>query len=617
MKTPPHNPLVRPLVRALVVPALAGLALAFGGGAAGVDPLPEPALFEDVTAKSGIKFAYRNGEQAGHYTPLESVGGGVALIDYDGDGLLDIFVPGGGHFDRTEAEHKKDVTRDPKILGHPCRLYRNLGDFKFQDVTAEVFPQQPNLCTHGAAVADYDRDGWPDLLVTGYGGVVLYRNTPVDPRDPRKGRRFVDVTRHAGLALRDGPMGKGFWATSAAFADLDGDGFPDLYISRYVNWSWVNHPRCADQGGVGRDICPAKQFSAMPHALYRNDGKGHFIDVTKAAGIRIGRADQEHGKGLGVVIADINGDGRPDIYVANDTVDNFLYLNRSKPGLFGFDEVGLASGVARDDRGIPNGNRGVDVGDYNGSGLASLFTTTSEGELFALYRNLLRGGRCLFLYASRSAGIGAIGTLNVGAGTVFADVDGDGWEDLVIANGHVLRHPTQSKLAQAPVLLLNQGGGRFRNASARGGPYFRSGHRGRGLAVGDLNNDGRPDLVLSNVNEPVAVLRNVASGKKPNNWLGLELVGARRRDVVGSRVLVDLGDRKLTKFVKGGGSYLSAHDPRLLFGLGKADRVRSVTVQWAHGKGQTWRGADLAVNRHWRLTEGEGAAQPWPGRATR
>jgi hypothetical protein len=612
MPTAPRNPLVRPLVRVLIVPALAALVFACTGGTPRAALQPEAPLFEDVTAQTGIKFSYRNGEEAGHYTMLESVGGGVALIDYDGDGLLDIFVPGGGYFDRTEAEYEKDKTKKPKILGRPCKLYKNLGNFKFKDVTAEVFPEQPNLYTHGAAVADYDRDGWPDLLVTGYGGVVLYRNVPVDPKDPSKGRRFVDVTRQTGLALKDGRLGKHFWATSAAFADLDGDGFPDLYVCQYVNWSWDNNPRC-DFGGGMRDICPPKQFRAMAHALYRNDGKGHFIDVTKEAGIRIDRVDQEHGKGLGVVIADVDGDGKPDIFVANDTVDNFLYLNRSRPGAIRFHEVGLELGVARDHHGTPNGNCGVDVGDYDGSGRASVFVTTYEGELFAVFKNRPRNGGTTFLYASPSAGIGAIGTMNVGAGTVFADVDGDGWEDLVIANGHVLRHPNQAKVAQRPVFLRNRGNARFDDWTNRGGTYFQKPHRGRGLAVGDLDNDGRPDLVFSNVNEPVAVLRNVAGGDKRNNWLGLDLVGAKRRDVVGSRVIVDLGDRKSTKFVKGGGSYLSAHDPRLLFGLGKADRVQSVTVEWAHGEAQRWGGEAFAVNRYWRLAEGDKAPRPWRG----
>jgi enediyne biosynthesis protein E4 len=573
-----------------------------------------PPLFRDVTAGSGVQFSYRNGEEADYYAILESLGGGVALIDIDGDGLLDLVVTGGGHFDRTEAKYKQEQKNGskehPRILGYPCKVYKNLGEFKFKDVTREVLPNQPDFYTHGLAVADYDRDGWPDLLVTGYGRVALYRNAP----DGKGGRRFVDVTQEAGL--RDGLLGKHFWATSAGFADLDGDGWPDLYVSQYANWSWQNNPPCPGYTAeFERDVCPPKQFTAMPHALYHNR-KGRFVDVTREAGIRIGRADHEHGKGLGVVIADVDCDARPDIYVANDTVDNFLYLNRSTPGKLRFDEVGMKLGVARDDRGTPNGSMGTDVGDPFGSGLASLWCTNYEGELHALYRNVRLGkGQHSFPYSTQVAGIGAIGTLYVGFGTAFVDVDLDGWDDLVITNGHVIRHPKQSKLAQDPVLLLNQGSGRFRNASARGGAYFQSGHRGRGLAVGDLNNDGRPDLVFSNVNEPVAVLRNVAGEEGPrHHWLGFELVGAARRDLVGTKLTLEVGGKKLTRFVKGGGSYLSACDPRQLFGLGQAAKVDRLTVEWAHGGSQTFDGAGLAVDRYWRLVENAKQPEPWPAR---
>jgi hypothetical protein len=566
-------------------------------------PAAPPSLFKDLTDDSGVKVSYRNGEEANHYTILESLGGGVALIDYDGDGLLDLFVPGGGHF---AGPDKK------QIKGHPCKLYKNLGGFKFRDVTAEVFPQQPNLYTHGAAVVDYDRDGWPDLLVTGYGQVELYRNVPVDPADPKKGRRFALVTNEAGLA--DGILGKHFWATSAAFGDLDGDGWPDLYVCQYVNWSWANNPPgFGGFGGVPRDICPPRVFTAMPHALYQNvpvdpkdPSKGRkFVDVSGEAGLDKGGPG---GKGLGVVIVDVNGDGKPDIFVANDTTDNFLYLNRSKPGQLRFEEVGLLAGVARDGSGSATGSRGADAGDPFGSGLASLWCTNYEGELHALYRNVrLPNGRHTFLYNTQAAGIGAIGTLYVGWGTAFADVDNDGWEDLVIANGHFLRHPQQGALAQKPVLLLNQGKGRFQHEFLRAGEYFRQSHRGRGLAVGDLDNDGRPDLVFSNVNEPVRILRNVSDAG--HHWLGVELTGKDRRDVVGARLTLEVGDRKLTRFARGGGSYLSASDRRLLFGLGAADKVGRLTVEWPSGEPRVERYDGLAIDRYHRLVQGQAAAE--------
>jgi hypothetical protein len=576
----------------------------------------EPALFADVTGSSGVKFSYRNGEEAGHYAILETLGGGVALIDYDGDGLLDLFVTGGGYFDRTDAEYKANPSRRPHMLGLPCKLYKNLGGLKFEDVTARVFPQQPGFYTHGVAVTDYDHDGRPDLLVTGYGGVALYRNVPLDPGDPARGCHFVNVTKEAGLA--EGILGKHFWATSAAFADLDGDGYPDLYVCQYVNWSWANNPVCDGYtSDVKRDICPPKAFAAVPHALYHNvpadpnnPARGRkFLDVTRPAGIRIGRADENHGKGLGVVIVDVNGDGKPDIYVANDTVDNFLYLNRSRPGALSFEEVGAKAGVAGDDTGLPNGSMGADAGDPFGSGLPALWCTNYEAEYHALYRNLRRGERPLFRFATHEAGIGAIGTAYVGFGTRFVDIDRDGWEDLVIANGHVIRAPRQTTVAQRQVLLLNQGKGQFLEATGRVGPYFTAVHRGRGLAVGDLDNDGRPDLVFSNVNEPVHILRNVAGAGR--HWLGVELAGTQRRDLVGACLTLEVGGKKLTRFVKGGGSYLSAHDPRLLFGLGDDDKVGRLTVQWPSGEPRVQHWDGLAVDRYLRLIQGQAAAEPW------
>ncbi|HEV3438465.1 MAG TPA: sigma-70 family RNA polymerase sigma factor [Gemmata sp.] len=277
-------------------------------------PAPAPdeeasPLFRDVTAMSGVNFTYRNGEEADQYTMLESLGGGVALIDFDGDGLLDIFIPGGGYFGGDDKQ---------QIKGHPCKLYKNLGNGKFKDVTSEVGLDQINFYTHGAAVADYDCDGWPDLLVTGYGQVALFHNE----NDGKGGRRFVDVTVKAGL-LDDQ------WSTSAAWADFDGDGYPDLYVCHYLDWSFKKHPTCTYDGKT-RDICSPKQFNAQAHKVYRNCGDGKFIDVSKEAGLLT------EGRGVGVVVADVDGDGKPDVFVANDTSANLLYLNRSTVGKIRF-----------------------------------------------------------------------------------------------------------------------------------------------------------------------------------------------------------------------------------------------------------------------------------------
>jgi hypothetical protein len=448
------------------------------------------------------------------------------------------------------------------------------------------------------AVADYDRDGWPDLLVTGYGRLLLLHNES----DGKGGRRFVDVTPRAGLV-------GALWGTSAAWGDLDGDGFPDLYVCQYVNWSWDNHPPCPGWGGWPRDICMPRAFAALPHRLYRNNGDGTFAEVGQRAGLR--QRHPHDGKGLGALVVDIDGDGRPDVYVANDTEDNFLFLNRSRPGQILLEETALASGVARDDVGAANGSMGVDAADYDGSGRPSIWVTNYEMELHALYRNR---GEGQFIYSSRPAGIAALGRHYVGFGTAFLDVENRGWEDLVTANGHVLYHPSYGEPGQRPTLLRNLGTARFREVRQGAGAYFESPHVGRGLAVGDLDNDGRPDLVVSHLNEPVVLLRNEA-GDRPAHWLGVELVGKDNRCVAGATLSLKAGGRTLTRFAKGGGSYLSASDRRILFGLGPATGAGRLTVKWPWGRTEYWDG--LAPDRYHRLAEGAGVPEGGPASAGR
>jgi hypothetical protein len=552
-----------------------------------------PDLFEEVASAAGVRFAYRNGEdvQPPHLAILESLGGGAALIDYDGDGLLDIFLPGGGYYAGPDRK---------EIHGHPSKLYKNLGNWKFQDVTAEVGLDslaggQPWFYSHAAAVGDYDRDGWPDLLVTGYGRVALFHNEP----DGKGGRRFVDVSAQAGL---DHGI---TWATSAAWADLDGDGWPDLYVCQYVNWSWANHPKY-NYDGKTDDIAPPRLFKGLPHKLYHNqpDGKGgrRFVDVSAAAGLDPGGGSG--GKGLGVLVVDVNLDGKPDIYVANDTVPKFLYINQSTPGTIRFQEQGLLAGAALDGNANPNGSMGLDAGDLDASGRPALWVTNYENEWHGLYRNLCSKGRIVFFFATPASGIAAIGQKYVGWGTGFLDLDHHGWEDLFIANGHAIRFPTGATRRQKPVLMRNHGG-KFKDVTPQGGAYFRQEHLARGAALGDLDNDGKIDLVVSHMNEPVAVLRNVAPGG--NHWLGLDLVGAGHADVVGARLMLEAGGRKQYRFARSGGSYASSSDRRLVFGLGPADRIERLEVTWPDGRRQEW--SALALDRYHVLVQGEKEAR--------
>jgi enediyne biosynthesis protein E4 len=634
---------------------LAGGLLIYGGCQCGTTPtgtpletksteeeLTGPPLFEEVTKDSGVDHTYKNGDKDEkgeiiHYAILESLGGGGALIDFDGDGLLDIFLCGGGYYD---GKDKKE------IKGHPCKLYKNLGNFKFKDVTEEAGLGGEWFYTHGAAVADIDNDGWPDLLVTGWHELRLYHNEPVDPKDPGKGRRFVPWMDNAGLP-------KDLWTSSAAFADFDGDGFADLYVCQYADWSFDKNPICTYDTKT-RDVCPPKQFHALPHHVFRNDpvdpndpSKGRkFTDVSKEAGLRMPRTEEdykeltwltlyeieslkradvglgadkdggkEYGKGLGVITVDVNADGKPDVYVANDTVDNFLYINCSEKGKIRFREVGLASGTARDDRGSPNGSMGLWTADYDRCGRPSIWVANYENEMHALYHNECKidkekGPKVLFRYATQQSGIAAIGQIYVGFGTAFLDIDNDGWEDLFVSNGHAIMFPTgKSPRAQRPVLLKNMGGGRFKNWTKQGGEYAHTNHVGRGLLVGDLDNDGRIDLVACHLNEPASVLRNIAG--KDNHWLGVELIGAKNRPVIGTRVALEYDGQTQSWFAMGGGSYLAANDPRHVFGLGKAGATTKLTVKWPNGEEQEFK--DLKVDRYWRIVEGEEEARepPW------
>ncbi len=409
--------------------------------------------------------------------------------------------------------------------------------------------------------------------------MALFRNV--------NGKRFEDVTAKAGLD-------KGItWGVSAAWADLDGDGYPDLYICQYVDWSWANNPPC-NYDGKTPDICNPRNFAGLKHKLYRNNGNGTFTDVSDACGLE--RAGPSASKGLGVLAIDLDSDGKPELYVCNDGTDKFLYLNRSTKGTIVLEDKALDCGASRDEQGTNNGSMGVDAGDYDGSGMPALWVTNFENELHALYRNTSRAGSLFFRFHSSAAGIALLGKKYVGWGTGFVDFDLDGWEDLFVSNGHAIRYPTGEGVTrrQKPNLLLNTGKGKFTAATKRLGPYGEADHLGRGVAFVDLNNDGRVDVVISHMNEPVTVLQNVSGTE--HHWLGVQLEGAGHADVVGARVLLEAGGRKQTRFAKGGGSFASSSDRRLVFGLAKTEKIDRLTVTWPDRTRQEWTG--LAVDKY-------------------
>lgn len=545
----------------LLLPACSGC----GPGAAGtsssfpVSPAPRESagnaggqhngriVLADRTAESRVRFTYRNGEESGHYSILESMGGGAALLDYDGDGRLDLFAPGGG-----------EIRSSTRIVGRAPALFRNLDAWEFQPVTAAAAVEHAPHYSHGAAAGDYDNDGFCDLVVTGYGGLVLWHNLGDGT--------FAAVTAVAGLH-------DALWSITPAWGDVDGDGSLDLYVAHYVDWSFENHPACLGPPPENRDICPPREFNPLPDVLYRNLQDGTFLDASREFGLR------PDGKGIGVVIADVDLDGDVDIYVGNDTVANFLYRNDGGKRL---EEVGLSSGTALSDVGMPDGSMGVDVGDFNGDGRFDLWVANYERESFALYRN---EGEFFFQHVSQITGVTAVGALFVGWGTVFADFDRDGDEDVFASNGHVVRHPTNAPLRQLPLLFENDGGRRLRNVAPAAGPYLRDAHRGRGVAAGDVDDDGDWDLVVSHVNEPLALLSNESTNG--HHWVSLRLVGTRsNRDAVGAVVTVHTSQGTQVRQVKGGGSYASTNDRRVFFGLGTASEVERITIRWPSGHAQ-------------------------------
>ena len=529
--------------------------------------------FEEVTAASGIDFRHVDGATPMHYIQ-ETVGSGLGWIDYDADGWPDLFCVQGGPVQPGEKH-------DPALT---CRLYRNNRNGTFTDVTAQAGLAGAVGYGMGVAVGDYDNDGYDDLAVTYLGGIRLYHNEP----SAEGGRRFRDVTERAGL--RDP-----HWATSCAWGDIDGDGRLDLYVCHYVEVDLAHYPVC-EQARTGiRFGCPPTLFPSTTHRLYRNNGDGTFTDISKSSGI----AAASPAPGLGVIMADLDGDGRLDIYVANDLRPAYLFHNQ---GGGRFLEKALLAGCGLGPNGQEVAGMGVEAGNLDGSGRPSLFVTNFYGKGSVFYRNQ---GDLHFQEWSGPSGLAAPSMRRLGFGTVLFDADLDGRLDIAVANGHVSRTAPQvfhEPFAQEAQLFLGDGDGRFRDVSGQAGPYFLEPHVGRGLAWADYDNDGLPDLAFSHNGGPVVLLRNRT--RTANHWIRLELEGdgqRSNRNAIGARVEIEAGGTRQVHFVNGG-SYLSASERRLLIGLGALDQVGRATVTWPSGRRQVFE--NLAGDCWWRLHEG-------------
>jgi enediyne biosynthesis protein E4 len=512
--------------------------------------------FTDVTAKLGLHYQNQASHTSRKYL-IETMGPGVALFDYDNDGRLDIFVANGAPL--------KDPTPKgtiPEKTGPPYwnRLYHQKPDGTFEDVT-ELAGLQGAGYGMGVAVGDYDNDGYEDLYVTAYGANKLYHNNGDGT--------FTDVTEKAGV------RGSG-WSTSAAWIDLDGDGLLDLVVVRYVQWDF-DDLWCGEHKEGYRAYCHPDFFKPIAPLVYHNDGNGHFSEVSEKVGIA------KPGKGLGIALADYDRDGRTDIFVANDSVPEFLYHNK---GGGTFEEVGLISGVALDGEGHTYAGMGVDFADYNNDGLPDLVVTDLANQMYAVYRN---NGDGTFVYESYPSGIGRMTMTHSGWGVRLLDYDNDGWKDLLIAQGHdldTIELTFPNLRYREPMLLAHNNGLGFTDVSAEAGSVFREAWVGRGMAVGDIDNDGRLDAVVATNEGPLYVLRNETPTS--NHWLLLSLVGHRsNRDAIGAEVRVVTGKTAQMATVTTAGSYLSSSDKRVHFGLGKETVAQTIEIRWPSGARQT------------------------------
>jgi len=537
------------------LPFLALLFLALPGRQASKapdQPQPLPGKFTDATATLGLHFQYFASHTAKHYLP-ETMGAGVALFDYDNDGRLDIFLVNGAPLRDPTPKGSIPQKSGPQYWN---RLFHQKPDGTFVDVTEKAGLEGSGYGM-GVAVGDYDNDGYEDLYVTAYGGNKLYHNNG--------NGTFTDVTEKAGVA------GSG-WSTSAAWVDLDGDGLLDLVVLRYVQWDF-DDIWCGEHKEGYRSYCHPDIFQPASPLVYHNDGNGHFTEVSQ----RIGLA--KPGKGLGIALADYDRDGHVDVFVANDSMVQFLYHNK---GDGTFEEVGLLSQVAVDGDGRTYAGMGVDFADYNNDGWPDVVITDLANQRYALYQN---NGDSTFTYASFSAGLARSTMQHSGWGVRFLDYDNDGWKDLLIAQGHdletiELNYPNLHY--REPMLLLRNSGRDFGDVSRDSGAVFHESWVARGMAIGDIDNDGRIDAVVTTNDGAAYILRNETPTQ--NHWLTLKLVGHKsNRDAIGAEVKLVTAKGQQFATVSTAGSYLSSSDKRVHFGLGSESVAQTIEIRWPSG----------------------------------
>jgi hypothetical protein len=546
-------------------------------GAGALAPSPWPTidaagpLFEEVPpSASGIAWKHDNAMSVSRYLP-ETMGPGVAFLDYDNDGWMDVFLVNSGASDfYTPAAPLKNA------------LYRNNRDGTFTDVTDKAGVAGGKEFGMGCAIADFDNDGYQDILVTAYGRCTLYRNNG--------NGTFTDVTGKAGLAAPG-------WTTSAVWFDYDNDGRLDLFLCSFVQFSAKSDVFCGDNKLGRRFYCIPRVFRPTASLLFHNNGDGTFKEV--GAGTAISRA---MGKALGVVATDVNNDGAMDLFVANDTVQNFLFVNRGKGR---WEEIGLAAEVGFSANGTPRSGMGVDAGDINGDGRQDLFVANVDQEMFSLYRN---DGNEFFSDVANFHGVAQATRLLSGWGLKFFDYDNDGNLDLILANGHpddMIESYSQQVRYKEPLVLFRNDGKKLANVTAEAGPAFQKMYPARGLAVGDYDNDGRLDVLIGNNGEAPVLLKNNAGAG--HHWIGLKLQGTScNRDAVGATITWAHGDVVRHRYKANGGSYLSSHDMREVLGLGTATAVSYVEIKWPQPSGRVERFTGLPIDRYVTIVEGKG-----------